>query len=60
METGISNEAVAVLSLGSGDELFMKKVMTNKIRKILGRLKLSLRRVASRLSYLERMECIYS
>jgi hypothetical protein len=42
METGISNEAVAVLSLGSGDESFMKTIMTNKVRKILGRLKLGL------------------
>ena len=43
METVASNEAVAVLSPKSGYELLMKTVMTNKVRKILGRLKPGLR-----------------
>jgi hypothetical protein len=39
----MSNEAVAVLSPGSAYCSFMKTVMTNKVRKILGRLKPGLR-----------------
>ena len=44
METVMSNQAVAVLSTVSAYESFMKTVMTNKVRKILGRSKPGLRR----------------
>jgi hypothetical protein len=56
----MSNQAVAVLTPGSGDESFMKTLMTNKVRKILDRLKQVSDVPQSPLGYLGKMEHTYS
>jgi len=60
METVMNNEAVVFLVAVSAYKSFMKTVMSNKVRKILGRLKSNLRRPQSWLGYLRKMAYTYS